>query len=75
VKFTKSTPMSQSCDLFHKGPQKHHPRALGFDYVIHDLRWLAAALEGLITEGDILDLSVGDVCNCICDACWEVCLV
>jgi hypothetical protein len=31
ARFKESTPMSQSCDLFYKGPRKRHSRALGFD--------------------------------------------
>jgi hypothetical protein len=49
ARFMESTPMSRSCDLFHEGPRKRHPRTLGFDDVIRDLRWLAAALEGSST--------------------------
>jgi hypothetical protein len=32
ARFKKSTPMSQSCNLFYGGLRKRHPRALGFDF-------------------------------------------
>jgi hypothetical protein len=40
AKFSKSTPMSLSCDLFCEGSQKRHPCALGFDNLTHNFRCL-----------------------------------
>jgi hypothetical protein len=39
--------MSQSCDLFYEGPQKHHPRALGLDELIGHFPWLLLCASAL----------------------------
>jgi hypothetical protein len=70
TRFKKSTPMSQSYDLFHEGPRKCHPRALGFDDVIHDLQCSGIAFEGLNAEGVDLNLGVDILCDSCDGACW-----
>jgi hypothetical protein len=39
--------MSQSCDLFYEGPQKHHPHALGLDELIGHFPWLLLCASAL----------------------------
>jgi hypothetical protein len=68
ARFNESTPLSRSYDLFCEGSQKHHPRALGFDDLIHDLRRSGIVLavfvaksvtltfEGLSVRGAKIDL-------------------
>jgi hypothetical protein len=63
--------MSRSCDFFYEDLQKHHPRALGFDDVICDLRCSGITVEGLSIEGVNLNLGVCVLCGSADNACWE----
>jgi hypothetical protein len=69
ARFTQSTPMSRPCDMSYEGPRKHHPRALGFDDVVRDLRCSCVPFEGPNAKGGDLDLDVGILCNIYGGAC------
>jgi hypothetical protein len=68
ARFDESTPMSRSYNLRCEGSRKRHPRALGFDDLIRDLRCsdivfavfvvksITLSFEGLRAEGGKMDL-------------------